>query len=214
MVKELKSTHIAYRCPECGDIIYGLVGQFALSAGMVRIKCSCGHSALDITVTNDKKLRLSVPCMFCRQNHSFVVSQSIFYGRDLFLLNCPYANMDICFMGDKEKTDLAIDEATEKLNQLLKNLELESIRDMQPVDLDEEDILPDAEMYDALKFLSAELMADGKLDCPCHSGEYDLRYCKAGIELYCTKCGASYTFTAVSGARSEEFLEIDELYLK
>ena len=80
-------THIAYRCPECGQTIYGFVGKFALSANLLRIKCSCGGSALDINITNDKKIRLSVPCIFCRQNHSFVVSESIFFGREKFLLN-------------------------------------------------------------------------------------------------------------------------------
>ncbi len=214
MVKDIKSAHIAYRCPECGSIIYGLVGQFALSAGMVRIKCSCGGSALDITTTNDKKLRLSVPCLFCKQNHNFVVSQNIFYGRDLFLLNCPYANMDICFMGDKEKTDAAIEESDKKLSMLLADLEVESIKDMQPVDLDEDDILPDPVIYDTLKFLIAELAADGEIDCPCHDGEYDLRFLGSGIQVYCKKCGGVHFFDATSSALSEEYLKIDRLTLK
>ena len=101
-------THIAYRCPECGQTIYGFVGKFALSANLLRIKCSCGASTLDINITNDGKIRLSVPCIFCRQNHSFVVSQSIFFGREKFLLNCPYANMDICFIGAKEQIDIEL----------------------------------------------------------------------------------------------------------
>ena len=102
-------THIAYRCPECGQTIYAFVGKFALSANLLRIKCSCGNSALDINITNDKKIRLSVPCIFCRKSHSFVVSESIFFGRDKFLLNCPYANMDICFIGSKELIDAEIE---------------------------------------------------------------------------------------------------------
>ena len=52
-------THIAYRCPDCGTVIYGFVGKFALSANLLRIKCSCGHSALDINITNDGKIRIS-----------------------------------------------------------------------------------------------------------------------------------------------------------
>ena len=101
MIANVK-THIAYRCPDCLSSIYGYVGKFALSANLLRLKCSCENTSLDINVTNDGKIRLSVPCLFCKQNHNYTVSQNIFFGRESFLLNCPYSNIDICFIGDKE----------------------------------------------------------------------------------------------------------------
>ena len=84
MIVDMGQTHVAYRCPECGTLIYGFVGKFALAANMLRLKCDCGGSAMDITISNDNKIRLSVPCIFCKQNHSYTISQSIFFGRDLF----------------------------------------------------------------------------------------------------------------------------------
>ena len=213
MVANLQ-THIAYRCPECGTVIYGFVGKFALSANLLRIKCSCGHSAVDINITGDKKIRISAPCIFCKKNHSFVVSQSLFFGREVFLLNCPYANMDICFIGDKEKIDSEVEHSTEELSRLLANLEAESIKDMQPTDLDESDVLPDPAVYDAIRFLTKELEADGKIDCPCHSGSYDLRFTNGGIELFCTECQSSYVFSTESESASVDYLEIDSIYLK
>ena len=173
MVAKLQ-THIAYRCPECGAVVYAFVGRFALAANLIRTKCPCGHSALDITVTNDDKIRLSVPCVFCKQNHNFVVSQNIFFERDLFLLNCPYTNMDICFIGEKEKIDSEVERAEKELKKLLSSFEAESISDIQPIDMDEEEVLPDAAVYDTIRFLMKELEADNALDCPCHSGKYDL----------------------------------------
>ena len=214
MIATPQSTHIAYRCPECGTLIYGFVGKFALAANMLRLKCSCGHSALDITVTNDKKIRLSVPCIFCKQNHNYVVSQTIFFERDLFILNCPYANMDICFIGEKEKIDAEAERTGKELEELLKNLEAESIKDMQPTDLDEEDVLPDPAVYDTIRFLIKDLEVDGRIDCPCHAGSYDLRFCKEGIQVYCPDCGATHTFNTESAAASEEYLGIDSLTLK
>jgi predicted RNA-binding Zn-ribbon protein involved in translation (DUF1610 family) len=207
-------THIAYRCPECGQTIYGFVGKFALSANLLRIKCSCGGSALDIGITNDGKVRLSVPCIFCRQNHSFVVSQGIFFGREKFLLNCPYANMDICFIGGKDSIDEEIERSGKELERLLSDLEAESIRDMQPTDLEEEEVLPDPAVYDAIRFLVKELEAEGKINCPCQRGSYDLRFSENGIEVYCPDCGAIHNFTTESVAASEEYLSIDELTLK
>ena len=214
MIKSPGQTHVAYRCPHCGTVIYGFVGKFALAANMLRLKCSCGKSAMDITITNDNKVRLSVPCIFCATNHNFVVSQSIFFGRDLFLLGCPYANMDICFIGDKEKTDKEIERTGQELERLLTDLEAESISDMQPKDMDEDEILPDPQIYDTVRFVVKDLEAEGKIDCPCHCGCYDLRFRSDGIEVFCPDCGATHLFSANSLSSSEDYIQIDSLTLK
>ena len=213
MVADMK-THVAYRCPECGTLIYGFVGRFALAANLLRLKCSCGHSAMDITITNDNKIRLSVPCIFCKQNHSYVVSQSIFFGRDRFLLNCPYANMDICFIGEKDKIDEDVSRSEKELERLLSTFEAETVKDIQPENMEDDEILPDPAIYDTVRFLVKELEADKKIDCPCKSGAYDIRYAPGGIEVFCPDCGAMHLFSAESAAVSEEYLSIDSLTLK
>ena len=213
MVLNPGQTHVAYRCPECGCTVYGFVGRFALSAGMLRLKCTCEKSAMDISVTQDKKVRLSVPCIFCKQNHSYVVSTSIFFGRDIFLLNCPYSNMDISFIGDKEKCDAEVKRTGEELERLLANLEAEELSDIQPQDVDEEEVLPDPTVYDTIRFLVKELEYDGGIECPCGDGEYDLRFCREGIQVYCNKCGATYTFDTRAESASEEYLSLDHIKL-
>ena len=212
MVADMK-THVAYRCPECGTLIYGFVGKFALSANLLRLKCTCGKSAMDVTVTNDNKIRLSVPCIFCKQNHNYVVSQSIFFGRDRFLLNCPYANMDICFIGEKEKIDEDTARTQKELEGLLANLEAETLKEIQPADMEEDEILPDPAVYDTVRFLVKELEADGKIDCPCKRGSYEVTFSEKGIDVYCPDCKAIRTFNTESKAASEEYLNIDSLTL-
>lgn len=214
MVVNSIQTHIAYRCPDCGSAVYGFIGKFALQAGMVRLKCACGKSALDITATADKKLRLSVPCVFCGKNHNFTLSQTLFFERELFLLNCPYSNMDIAFIGDKASVDAQVERTANELSSLLADLEAESLKDIQPVDLDEEDVLPDPTVYDALRFLVKDLEADGRVDCPCHKGEYDLRFCPEGVQVFCPDCGAVYTFDTRAEHSYEDYLTLDELSLK
>ncbi len=214
MAKIARHTHIAYRCPECGTMTLGLVGEFALSANMLRLKCNCDKSALTITLTNDKKLRLSVPCVFCRDNHNFVLSQSVFFDQDLFLLNCPYSAMDIGFIGKKEKIDEATEENAKKLEKLINDMGCRDLKDIQPMDMDEEDILPDASVYDTIRLLVKDMEAEQTIDCPCHSGCYDLRYAPGGIQVYCPECGASHLFNCVSAAATEEYLSITELKLK
>ena len=214
MVLNNIQTHIAYRCPACGTAVFGFVGKFALKAGMVRLKCSCGESHLDINVTADKKLRLTVPCVFCKKGHSFTLSQTIFFERDSFLLNCPYSNMDIAFIGEKEKVDENVLRTGEELTRLLSDLEAESLKEIQPQDLDESDVLPDPTVYDALRFLVKDLEADGKVDCPCHKGEYDLRFSPEGIQVFCSDCGAVHTFKLHSEHAHEDYLSLDEIKLR
>ena len=212
MIADMK-THVAYRCPECGTMIYGFIGRFALSANLLRLKCSCGGSAMDITITNDKKVRLSVPCVFCKQNHNYVVSQNIFFGRDRFLLNCPYANMDICFIGEKEKVDEEAQRSQTELESIMKNLEAESMRDIQPTDMEEDEILPDPIAYDTIRFLVKELEAEGKIDCPCKRGSYEVRFAPSGIEVYCPDCEATHLFNTEAISLAEDYLKLDSLTL-
>lgn len=215
MAVALKHRNIAYRCPDCGSAVVGLVGRFALEANMIRLKCSCGSEhTLDISISKGDKIRLSVPCLFCRQNHSYVVSESLLFEKDRFLLNCPYAGMDIAFIGDEEIVSNDLSRTADELSALLKNLEAEELSDIQPQDMNEEEILPDPAVYDTLRFLTMDLFANGKLHCPCGEGPYDLRFIDSGIQLYCENCGAVHDFKVSSPTMAEEYLQLDELTLK
>jgi hypothetical protein len=181
---------------------------------MLRLKCSCGdEQSLDITMA-DGKIRLSVPCLFCRQNHSYVVSESLFFENDRFLLNCPYSNMDIAIIGDEETVNQELARTEAELNMLMKNLEAEELSDIQPEDMPEAEILPDPAVYDTLRFVVKDLEAEGKLHCPCGKGPYDLRFTDGGMQVWCDSCGATYDFNATSPTMAEEYLELDEIKLK
>ena len=80
MVLSQKETTIAYRCPACGAAVESMVGAFALSADMLRLKCPCGGSELTVVYTKDKKVRLTVPCYVCPRPHVFTVAQNLASG--------------------------------------------------------------------------------------------------------------------------------------
>ena len=65
----------------------------------------------------------------------------------------------------------------------------------------------------AIRFIVKDLEEEGKVNCPCGDGEYELRYFESGVEVYCTKCGATYQFHAESAAVSESYLDLDEITL-
>ena len=109
--------------------------------------------------------------------------------------------------------DKEIKRTGEELERLLAHLEAENLSDIQPQDVDEEEVLPDPTVYDAMRFLVKELEYDNKIYCPCGDGEYDLRFCKEGIQVYCTKCGATYTFDTRAEAASEDYLALDSIKL-
>ena len=209
-----KHTHIAYRCPDCGTLIYGLVGEFALKTSAMRLKCDCGKSALDIMPTQDKKIKLSIPCLLCKENHNFVVSSPIFFERDIFTVTCPYSNTDVGFIGSRESIEDAASKNEAALKKLISDMELDDISDLQPQDLDEDEILPDASVYDLIRFVVKDLEADGGVDCPCHGGNYELRYAPDGIQVYCEDCGASFTFNCDSASAAEEYLTLSKIELK
>ena len=215
MAVQPKQRNIAYRCPGCGASVIGLVGRFALHANMLRLKCSCGEDlSLDINLTNSDKIRLSVPCLFCRQNHSFVVSESLFFDKEKFLLNCPYSNMDIAFIGDEETINSELARTEEEIRRLLAAVEAEELSDIQPQDMNEDEMLPDPAVYDTLRFVVKDLEADGKVHCPCGNGKYELRFTDSGVQVYCESCGGSFDFNVTSPSVAEEYLSLDEIYLK
>ena len=215
MAIQPKARNIAYRCPGCGTATVGLVGKFALHANMLRLRCTCDEeSSLDINITNNDKVRLSVPCLFCRQNHSYVVSESLFFDKEKFLLNCPYSGMDIAFIGDEETISGELSRTEQELTRLMAAFEAEELADIQPEDVNEDEVLPDPSVYDTLRFVVKDLEAEGRVKCPCGDGKYDLRFIDGGLQVWCESCGATYNFSATSPTMAEEYLDINEITLK
>lgn len=212
-MKEITNTHIAYRCPECTDAIFGFVGKYALRADMVRLRCDADDFALDIKSTKDGKVTVSAPCILCRQNHTYTLPESLLFEKDLITLPCPYSSTDIVFIGEREKISEALDRTAAELSAIVAGMEAEDIHDIQPSDMSEEEILPEPMLYDTLRFVLKSLEAEGAVDCPCHDGEYDLRFYENRVQAYCKKCGAAYTFNATSPALAEEYIALDELKL-
>ena len=143
MIINPKETTVAYRCPACGAGVMSAVGIFALSAEMIKLKCTCGQSEMKIVYSNEGQVRLSVPCMFCPQPHSFVVNKNVFFGKDLFSLQCPYSDVNIACIGETNqvKAELARTEL-ELLDMLAEN----GIDDLSALQSDEEQTLTDPQI--------------------------------------------------------------------
>lgn len=214
MVIDPKQTTLAYRCPHCGSGVISAVGMFSLSADMVKLKCPCGKSELTAVYTNDKKVRLSVPCILCPKPHNFVVSQNLFYGRDLFTLSCPYSDLNICFMGEMNHVKAAL--AQTEL-ELLDLMEKSGITSYEALHQNEEELLPDPQIREIVMFVINDLKEEKKIFCKCPEnteGTYNCRIMDDGILVFCEKCGASHIVPVDSLLGAQAFLDCDSLHLE
>ena len=210
---KIKRTQIAFRCPECAVMTVGFLGGLSSVSDMLRLKCSCGESALDIKKQHDGRINLSVPCVYCKSNHAFVVSPEIMQRDELTKFSCPYSGMGIAFIGDEASVEAESERSAEELSRIMVSLEAETVSDIQPQDVAEDSMPPDPAIFDTFNFILRDLEAEGEVHCPCPDGEYDLRFTDDGMQIFCKKCGASHDFYAKSTHAAELYLDIDSITL-
>lgn len=219
MILSEKETTIAYRCPHCGSSIYSMVGVFALSGDLLKLKCDCGESELIIQRTADQKVRLTVPCIVCAKPHIFTLGQNTFFRRDgdVFRLPCSYTGLDLCFIGQKDAVGEAIQKANEELLALMQEAGLEDIESLHAGD----DVLADHELdpqvEDMVRYTIAELNDEGKIHCKCQNNalaHYDYRLHNGKLTIYCDECEAGLTIPMEGLTMAEQFLHSDSLTLE
>ncbi|MHC1695794.1 MAG: hypothetical protein AB9835_11120 [Eubacteriales bacterium] len=236
-----KETTIAYHCPVCGVAMISSVNIFKVAGDLLKMKCECGGSQLDINITRDGKIRLTVPCLACPTPHIYTLSSPSFFGKDLFALSCAITGIDICFFGDKDKVLKALDDNEKELMELVaQNPELDDMDEYHRFDneddLDEEEdteyeegedvqsLLPSDEL---LKKLSPKnigilelilsrlqvLAREGRIICMCGSPKISVDIEKESVTLSCSGCGASRTIKARTIADAEYLDNVEMLML-
>ncbi len=226
MVINSKQTTVAYRCPECGSGVISLVGLFSLSADMLKLKCTCHKSDMQVVYRRDEhQMRVSVPCIFCNKTHTYNVSEAMFFSKDIFLLPCPYSDINIGFVGEenKVKAELARTEL-----ELLDMLEENGISDFKSLHGDEEE-LGDSQVLDVVSYIVRELDAEGKIYCKCYpegrepledglldreDSEYEIEVKESSIVVSCKVCGAKREIATDSMLTAHAFLNSEFLKLE
>lgn len=218
MLLDPKKTTVAYRCPYCGCGVLAPVGVFSLTSDRMRLNCACKQSHMDIARVGDDKIRLSTPCLACGATHSHTVSNSVFFGKDIFALNCTVSGLDIAFFGEQDKVSEALNEQERTLRELVGQLEEYEGEDEDYGDTDGDfnntTKIGDAEIYNIIKFILVELAEDGKITCGCDThGDYDAECTGDRVKVYCKKCGRFKYYPIDSVREAEKFLKIDEINL-
>ena len=214
MVLESKQTTLAYRCPHCGAGVMTAVSLFHLKGSMVRLKCDCGKSGMEVVLSPDGKARLTVPCIICPNPHRFTVSENIFFGSELCALPCPYSDINICVMGEVNhvKAELSRTEL-----QLLDLMEKNGISSFESLHSEAEQTVTDPQVLEIVLFVIRDLDEEGKIHCRCAEGaerEYDAEILPEGVRVTCKKCGATKLIPTDSLLDAHDFLHCDGLELE
>ena len=213
MIVKTNETTVAYRCPECGSGVKSIVGIFSLSADMLKLKCPCGASSMTIKKTNDNKIRLNIPCLVCRRDHDYVVSRDLFFKNEFFELPCSLSGFSLGFIGNGEDVSAAIERSDEELRRVLSEAGAQSL-DIFKEQKEQLEEMPDAQVYDIVRFIVKELEEENAIRCNCSEGDYDIELFDDSVCVYCKNCGAKTFVSTASLAEAQAFLEIDELKLK
>lgn len=217
MILDAKQTTVAYRCPHCGSGVMSIVGVFSLTADMVKLKCTCGKSEMPIVHRADGKITLTVPCMVCPKPHTFTLSPAVFFDKDLFVLSCPYTDINICFIGEANhvKAELARSEL-----ELLDLLEKCGVNSLEALHTDER-IYPIRKSTRSSCTSSTNWMRKERFIASViphlktlPTGHLTRRYWTAESGVTCRKCGASRLIPTDSLLGAHAFLECDSLQLE
>ena len=217
MVLNAKQTTVAYRCPHCGTGVMSAVSLFALRGNMIRLKCTCGKSYMEIEPAAEGKMRLTVPCIICPKPHHFTVSEKVFFSEDLFVLPCPYSDVNIAVTGESNhvKAELARTEL-----ELLDLMEKNGISSFSSLHEEAERTVTDPQVLDIVMFVIRDLDEEGKIYCRCPRGEegaegdYEAEILPEGVKVTCRKCGATKLIPTDSLIDAHEFLHCESLTLE
>ncbi|MBR4186179.1 MAG: hypothetical protein IKQ87_10450 [Clostridia bacterium] len=211
MVLNQKETTVAYRCPECGATVMSLVGIFTLTADMIRLKCPCGQSELEIVYTKDKKVRLNVPCFLCPTPHSYLISSGMFFEKDLFALPCSYSGIDVCFIGKKNRVQEALKKSEEELMEMLGDTSFEELAEHRG----ESGELTDPQVLDIVLYVVRDLADEGKILCSCpDGGDYTVDIGDDEVSVRCRQCGDHLELPIASLTAATDFLGAESLDLR
>lgn len=210
MILDKKETTVAYRCPDCGSIVMSLVGIFTLTADMIRLKCPCGGSEMEIIYTKDKKVRLNVPCFLCPSPHSYLISSQMFFDRDIFALPCSYSGFDICFIGKQSEVEAKTKESEKELLEMLGDTDFSELEKTRGKNIE----LSDPQILDIVMYVIHELAEDRCISCSCGTdGDYEVDICDDHLTVRCKICGDSVDIPTNSIIAANDFLAVDKLVL-
>lgn len=207
-----KSTAIVCRCNECGNLISAELNIFSLNGKGVKAKCAmCGEGEFEAEMTRTRGVNLKVPCVYCRGEHRYPLSSPVFFGRELFKLQCPLTGYDSCLIGtDEQKLDEAVEQNESELKQLVMEAQnMDEVRSsFENGEGNGENL---AKAFEEIISAVNTFVADKRYACECEKLPSPSELCMTVdgvcIEIKCKICGAAETVNVSDPDDVERFVD-------
>jgi hypothetical protein len=156
------------------------------------LTCRCGKSSIIIKQEGENSFFISIPCIGCDNEHTYLFTRrSILLGEPV-VFNCPETGMQICFIGRDEAVRGKVDSLEEEFDELIDAYGYESyFRNTQV-------------MIDTLNRIH-DIALNGNLLCECGDADIDLVLLNDCVLLRCNRCGGSKSIPA---ARNSDLKEL------
>jgi hypothetical protein len=191
-----KTRTIGYICPKCRQPVIVKRTVFSLCASKSEVVCPCGKSILTIQ-PEETEFRLSVPCAFCKKEHSAVVPERAFLSQPAISMACPASGLDACYIGEEEPVFAAMKRLEEAMDQVDAQEEKEQEEEADEAPHQPGTFLNDLVMTEVLGELK-DIAARGGISCQCGSKEWRMRIHYSSLELVCVGCGGSLRIPAAT----------------
>ena len=116
MIEDAKRS-IAFLCPSCRQPVILERSVFQLAAAGGKLPCPCGKSSIRIDLMGDR-VNLTVPCLFCEQEHTVTCSTHAFLTEKCLAFSCANSGLDCCYVGEEEPVFAAMKRLEETLDVL------------------------------------------------------------------------------------------------
>ncbi len=189
MIEDAKRS-IAFICPVCRQPVILERTVFQLAASGSRLACPCGKSSIDVALMGDQ-VRLTVPCLFCEQEHTVSCSTAAFLQEKTLAFSCANSGLDCCYVGEEETVFAAMRRLEETLDVL------ESEAGSQGT------FLNDLVMEEILGELR-DIGQRGGISCTCGCKDWKLKINYSSVELFCARCGGALKLPAATMSDIED----------
>ncbi len=188
---------VAARCSKCGADIITEVNYFQLAFQKINVKCDCcGETSITLNAEDGDQVLISVPCAGCGEGHSFTRKLDNFFktNEDIFRFMCPFAGIEICFVGEPERVVPALDTSRQELIDMISEYQRDSgVPEEETYEKKEKERRELAKAY--IKQLIYDCADIDMILCQCKGMDstesLSLYEGKDYIKLTCKSCGRS-----------------------
>ncbi|MEW8957760.1 hypothetical protein MHOCP_23860 [Moorella humiferrea] len=192
---------VAIRCPSCGRLEFRGFSLFDFGGDrMWQIDCSCGTPLMKMEKKKGRTFCLQYRCGMCDGLHLMRLTHGELWARRLLTLTCRETELDVGFIGPREKVQRAVQRHDRSL--------VEAARDLGYDDFFEEPEI----MYQLLSLIYQKA-EEGRVRCGCGNENIEVEIFPGHLKLRCQACRAEKTLPALTYTDLEQVEELQEIRL-